>query len=92
MYTVIVPIEKQIMQRSVETIQPGKEEESHVISTDDFKKTWTCLGCNSSFLHHYEIVKHMRLENHLVMVSSDFAPVYEIPQAEIRNMLSGFIA
>lgn len=78
------------MQKSIETIQPGKE--TRVTLTDDLKKTWICLGCNHSFLHHHDIVKHMHSENHLVIVNSDFTPVNEIPQAEIRNMLSAFIA
>lgn len=86
-----MPTENQIMQKGVETIQSEKEEARGIL-TNEFKKTWICLGCNRSFLHHYEIVEHMHSENHLVMVSSDLAPVYEISQAEIRNMLSGFIA
>ena len=53
--------EKQIMQKSVEIVQSGKEE-SHVTLMGDLKKTWFCLVCNRSFLHHYEIVKHMHLK------------------------------
>jgi hypothetical protein len=84
-------IEKPIMQKTTETIQPGNEE-AHVTLIDDWKKTWICLGCNNSFLHHHEIVTHMHSENHIVIANSDFVPSNEIPQAEIRNMLSTFVA
>jgi hypothetical protein len=79
------------MQKTTETIQPGNEE-AHVTLIDDWKKTWICLGCNNSFLHHHEIVTHMHSENHIVIANSDFVPSNEIPQAEIRNMLSTFVA
>lgn len=79
--------EKQIMKKSIETMESGKEEEAHITLIDHLKKTWICLGCNRSFLHHYEIVKHMHSENHLVMVNSDFGQINGIPQAEMRNML-----
>ena len=72
-----MPTEKQIMQKSIETMQPGKEQD-HVTITDDLKKPWICLGCDCSFLHHYEIVEHMHSKNHLVMVNSDSVPVNEI--------------
>ena len=81
-----MPSEKQIMQKSVESVQSGKEE-AHVTLMGDLKKTWFCLGCNRSFLHHYEIVKHMHSENHLIMVNSDFGQINGVPQAEITNML-----
>ena len=79
------------MQKTIETIQSGNEE-AHVTLMDDLKKTWICLGCNNSFLSHHEIVMHMRSENHIVMLNSDFVPANEIPPAEIRNMLSTFVA
>lgn len=83
-----MPTEKQIMQKSIEIVESGKEkEEAHITLIDHLIKTWICLGCNRSFLHHYEIVKHMHSENHLVMVNSDFGQINGIPQAEIRNML-----
>jgi hypothetical protein len=82
--------EKPVMQKSIETIQPGKE--AHVTLMDDLKKTWICLGCNNSFLSHHEIVTHMHSENHIVMLNSDFVSANEIPPAEIRNMLSTFVA
>jgi hypothetical protein len=78
------------MQKNIETILPGKEE-AHVTLMDNLKKTWLCLGCNNSFLHHHEIVAHMHSENHMVIATSDFVPSNEIPQAEIRNMMSTFI-
>lgn len=79
------------MQKTIETIQLRNEEAS-VTFMEDLKKTWICLGCNNSFLSHHEIVTHMHLANHIVMISSDFVPINEIPPAEIRNMLSTFIA
>jgi hypothetical protein len=71
-----MPSEKQIMQKSIKPVQSGKEE-AYVTLMGDLKKTWFCLGCNRSFLHHYEIVKHMHSENHLVMVNSDFGQLTE---------------
>src|SRR5215203_623023 len=62
--------------KSIEPVQSGKEE-AYVTLMGDLKKTWFCLGCNCSFLHHYEIVKHMHSENHLVMVNSDFGQLTE---------------
>jgi hypothetical protein len=82
-----MPTEKQIMQKSIETMEPGKEE-GHITLMDHLKKTWICLGCNRSFLDHYEIVNHMDSENHLVMVNSDFGQIKGIAQAEIKNMLT----
>ena len=79
------------MQKSIETIQ-SKNEKVHVTIIEDLKRTWICLGCNNSFLSHHEIVTHMHLENHIVMMNSDFVPTNEISQAEIRNMLSTFTA
>jgi hypothetical protein len=73
--------EKQIMQRSIETMESGKEE-APITLMDHLKNTWICLGCNRSFLHHYEIVNHMHSENHLVMVSSDLGGINGIAQAE----------
>jgi hypothetical protein len=81
-----MPSEKRIMQKSVEPVQSGKEE-THVTLMGDLKKTWFCLECNRSFLHHYEIVKHMYSENHPIMVNSDFGQVNGVPQTEITNML-----
>jgi hypothetical protein len=81
-----MPTEKQIMQISIETMESGKEE-GHITLMDHLKKTWICLGCNRSFLHHYEIVNHMDSENHLVMLNSNFGQINGIEQAEIRNML-----
>jgi hypothetical protein len=81
-----MPAEKQVMQKSIEIMESGKEE-AHVTLLDHLKNIWICLGCNRSFLHHYEIVKHMHSENHLVMVNSDFGQINGIPQAEIRNVL-----
>jgi hypothetical protein len=81
-----MPTEKQFMQKSVETVQSGKEE-AYVTLMDDLKRTWFCLGCNRSFLHHYEVVKHMHCENHPVMVKSDFGQVNGVPQAEITSKL-----
>jgi hypothetical protein len=83
-------IENPIMQKTIETIQPGNE--APITFMDNLKRTWICLGCNSSFFTHHEIVTHMYLENHIVMVKSDFVPINDIPQAEIRNMLSTFVA
>jgi hypothetical protein len=80
-----MPSEKQIMQKSVEPVPSGKEE-ACVTLMCDLKKTWFCLGCNSSFLHHYEIVKHMHSENHLIIVNSDFGQANGVPQAEIMSM------
>ena len=74
------------MQKSVETIQLRKE--AHVALMDNPKKTWICLECNNSYLHHSEIVEHMHSENHTVIVSSDFVPVNEISQVEIRKPVS----
>ena len=71
-----MPSEKQIMQKSIEPVQSEKEE-AYVTLMGDLKKTWFCLGCNRSFLHHYEIVKHMHSESHLVMVNSDFGQLTE---------------
>ena len=82
-----MPTEKQIMQKSIETMEPGKEE-GHITLMDHLKKTWICLGCNRSFLDHYDIVNHMDTENHLVMVNSDFGQIKGIAQVEIRNMLT----
>jgi hypothetical protein len=81
-----MPSEKEIMQKSIETMESGKEE-GHITLMDHLKKTWICLGCNRSFLHHYEIVNHMDSENHLVMLNSNFGQINGIEQAEIRNML-----
>jgi hypothetical protein len=67
----MMPTEKQIMQKSIETVEPGKEE-GHITLMDHLKKTWICLGCNRIFHDHYEIVNHMDSENHLVMVNSDW--------------------
>jgi hypothetical protein len=72
--------EKQIMQ-SIEPMESGKEE-APITLMDHLKNTWICLGCNRSFLHHYEIVNHMHSENHLVMVSSDLGGINGITQAE----------
>jgi hypothetical protein len=81
-----MPTEKQIMQKRIETMESVKEE-APVTLRDHLKETWICLGCNHSFLHHYEIVNHMHSENHLVMVNSDFGQIKGIQQAQIRNML-----
>jgi hypothetical protein len=78
------------MQKSFETVQ--REKEVPVTFMDDLKKKWICLGCNNSFLRHNEIVMHMNLENHIVMVNSDFVPINEMPRAEIMNMLTTFNA
>jgi hypothetical protein len=69
-----MPTEKQIMQKSIETMEPGKKE-GQITLMDHLKKTWICLGCNRGFLDHYEIVNHMDSENHLVMVNSDFRQI-----------------
>jgi hypothetical protein len=69
-----MPTEKKIMQKSIETMEPGKKE-GQITLMDQFKKTWICLGCNRSFRDHCEIVNHMDSENHLVMVNSDFRQI-----------------
>jgi hypothetical protein len=86
MYMVIDANRKANYAKSIETLQSGKEE-APVTLMDHLKETWICLGCNRSFLHHYEVVNHMHSENHVVMVNSDFGQINRILEAEIGNML-----
>jgi hypothetical protein len=81
--------EKQIMPKSIDPMTSEKEG-THIPVMDHLKKTWICLGCDRSFLLHYEIVNHMHSENHLVMLNSSIVQDNGIPQAaEIRNTLLG---
>lgn len=81
---------KQTMQASIDTMQTGIE--AHTTLMDDYKKTWICLQCNSSFFDHDEIVVHMHSENHIVIARSDFTPSKETPQADIRTVQPAIVA